>query len=149
MAPPSWPWRVHMTKEEFLALLNEDLGSEYRSIVQYVQHVATIRGPELLSTVEELKAHLPEELQHAVILAEQIDFLGGTPTVAVPEVPDAAEGRPALEADLALEEDQLRRYRQRVEQAHGLGLADVAETLRPLLTQTQEHVRDLQAALGL
>jgi bacterioferritin len=29
-----------------------------------------------------------------------------------------------------------------------MGLVDVAEALRPLLTQTQEHVRDLNTALG-
>jgi bacterioferritin len=54
----------------------------------------------------------------------------------------------ALRADLSLETDQLERYRKRVQQAQDLGLPDVAEALRPLLTQTQEHVRDLQTALG-
>ena len=59
------------------------------------------------------------------------------------------DSRQALEADLQLETAQLQRYRQRVEQASELGLSDVAEALRPLLTETQEHVRDLQSDLGL
>ena len=66
----------------------------------------------------------------------------------MPDVATAADSREALEADLALETRQLERYRERVQQATDLGLADVAEALRPLLTQTQEHVRDLTAALG-
>jgi bacterioferritin len=53
-----------------------------------------------------------------------------------------------LKADLRLETNQLERYRLRFTQANELNLADVAEALRPLLQQTQEHVRDLQAALG-
>ena len=81
------------------------------------------------------------------ILAEQIAFLGGEPSTTVPEV-ESATGREALAADLRLEESQLERYRQRFGQAMDLGLADVAEALRPLLEQTQEHVRDLQTALG-
>ncbi len=136
-----------MDKESFIDVLNEDLGTEYQSIVQYISHVATITGAEFLSIIDELKVHLTQELTHAQILAEQIAFLGGTPSTTVPEV-ERGTGREALAADLRLEESQLERYRQRFSQAMELGLADVAEALRPLLEQTQEHVRDLQTALG-
>lgn len=137
-----------MDQPAFIDALNEDLQTEYQSIVQYIQHVSVITGAEFLSTVDELKTHLGQELAHASTLAEQIAFLGGTPTTKVATVTAAADARQALEADLALETSQLERYRERVQQANDLGLADVAEALRPLLTQTQEHVRDLQAALG-
>jgi bacterioferritin len=137
-----------MDKEAFVELLNEDLSTEYQSIVQYVQHIAVITGAEYLSTVDELKVHVGQEVSHATTLAEQVDFLGGVPSVDVAPVVSAVDARAALEADLALERRQLERYRERVAQATELGLADVAEALRPLLTQTQEHVRDLQASLG-
>jgi bacterioferritin len=137
-----------MDKAAFIDLLNEDLSTEYQSIVQYVQHIAVITGAEYLSTVDELKTHVNQEVAHASTLAEQVDFLGGVPTVAVARVTAATDARGALTADLDLETRQLERYRERVQQANDLGLADVAEALRPLLTQTQEHVRDLQAALG-
>jgi bacterioferritin len=137
-----------MDKDTFIARLNEDLGTEYQSIVQYIQHGATVKGAEYRSIVEELDNHLAQELQHAKILAQQIDFLGGTPTVNVPTVPDARHGAAALKADKELEERQLERYRQRVAEAGDLGLPDVAEALRPLLQQTQDHVRELQDALG-
>ncbi|GLX94182.1 bacterioferritin [Herbidospora sp. NEAU-GS84] len=137
-----------MDKQAFIALLNEDLESEYRSIVQYTQHAATIKGAEYQPIVEEMRAHLSQELEHASALAEQIDFLGGVPSVKVPHIPDAHDGAAALRLDLELEETQLVRYRERVEQAIALGLPDVAEALRPLLQQTQDHVMDLQGALG-
>lgn len=128
--------------------LNGDLELEFLSIVQYVGHVATITGPEYTSTVDELKVHLGQELHHAMVLAEQVAFLGGTPSSRVPSCEKAADSRAALQADLDLETRQLERYRERVEQCMSQGLPDVAEALRPLLTETQEHVRDLQAALG-
>lgn len=128
--------------------LNEDLATEYQSIVQYVQHGATIKGAEYRAIVDELAAHLGQELEHAKTLAKQIDFLGGVPTVRVPDVPDSPDGASALRTDLKLEERQLRRYRDRVQQATDLGLPDVAEALRPLLEQTQDHVSDLRDALG-
>ena len=136
-----------MDKERFLELLNEDLQTEYQSIVQYISHIATVTGAEFLSVISELKVHVTQELAHAQILAEQIAFLGGSPATTVGDVV-VATGRDALAADLRLELSQLERYRERFSQAMNLGLADVAESLRPLLEQTQEHVRDLQTALG-
>jgi bacterioferritin len=138
-----------METNELIDLLNQDLEMEFQSIVQYVQHVATISGADYTSTVDELKVHLSQELAHAMALAEQISFLGGAPSTSVPIVALAPDSRSALQADLALETKQLDHYRDRVQQANDLGLADVAEALRPLLTQTQEHVRDLSTALGL
>jgi bacterioferritin len=136
-----------MDKTSFIERLNEDLGTEYQSIVQYVQHAATIKGPEYHSIAAEIDTHLSQELEHAKILAQQIDFLGGKPTVKVPSVPDAADGIAALKADVELEQRQLDRYRKRVAEANDLGLPDVAEALKPLLQQTQDHVRELQDAL--
>lgn len=137
-----------MDKTDLIERLNEDLQTEFQSIVQYTQHTALITGAEYLSTVDELKVHLGQELNHAQILAEQISFLGGEPSTTVPNIPAWTDSKAALEADLQLEESQLGRYRERFDQAMELGLADVAEALRPLLEQTQEHVRDLKSALG-
>jgi bacterioferritin len=137
-----------MDTEAFIERLNEDLGTEYQSIIQYIQHTATVKGAQYRSIVEELGAHLSQELEHASTLAKQIDFLGGTPTVVVPPVPDVSEGKAALQADLDLEERQLKRYRDRVQEAMDLGLPDVAEVLRPLLEQTQDHVADLRDVLA-
>jgi bacterioferritin len=143
MTPPP-----EIDTDKFVALLNEDLGTEYQSIVQYTNHCATITGAEFLGIIDELKVHLGQELSHAQILAEQVSFLGGEPATTVPAVERARDSRLALQADLRLETDQLERYRERFAQANELKLADVAEALRPLLEQTQEHVRDLRTALG-
>jgi bacterioferritin len=139
---------IAMDKDGLVDALNEDLKTEFRSIVQYVQHIAIIKGAEFMSTVDELRMHVAQELNHALVLAEQIEFLGGVPTTEVPVAPSETDSRRALEADLELETAQLTRYRDRTAQALDMTLADVAEALRPLLEQTQEHVRDLRAALG-
>jgi bacterioferritin len=135
-------------RDKFVALLNEDLSTEYQSIVQYNLHISTVTGPEYVSTIDELAKHLTQELNHARVLASQVSFLGGSPTTTVRSVPPTTDSRSALESDLSLEQEQLERYRGRFAQANELGLADVAEALRPLLEQTQEHVQDLRTALG-
>ena len=137
-----------MDRQKFTELLNEDLSTEYQSIVQYNLHISTVTGPEFVSTIDELTKHLSQELNHARVLASQVSFLGGEPTTEVRGVPVTSDSRGALEADLRLEREQLERYRERFSQANDLGLADVGEALRPLLEQTQEHVQDLLTALG-
>jgi bacterioferritin len=137
-----------MDKEKLVELLNGDLELEFRSIVQYTQHLATVKGVEFQPVAEMIRPHLGQELDHATVLAVQIDFLGGVPTTHVPEVPDEIDPERAIAADLELEERQLARYRERFEQAEEIGLPDVAEALRPLLEQTQDHVRELRGALG-
>ena len=138
-----------MTREQLIDLLNEDLRLEYRSIVQYVHHIASIKGAEYQNIMEELSGHVSQELEHAKVLAAQIDFLGGEPATDVPAVATSKDPRAALKDDLQLEERQLERYRERVDQAAEAGVPDVSEALSPLLQQTQDHVRELRIALGI
>jgi bacterioferritin len=137
-----------MDKDKLIELLNSDLELEFRSIVQYTQHLATVKGVEYQPIAEMIRPHLRQELEHATVLAEQIDFLDGVPTTRVPDVPSETDARQAFAIDLELEERQLANYRERFEQTQEMGLPDVAEALRPLLEQTQDHVRDLRSALG-
>lgn len=134
-------------REEFVAKLNEDLASEFRSIIQYVQHISSIKGAKYQQVVAEMRGHLAQELEHAMILAGQIDFLGGVPQTEVPPIRTELRPEAALGQDLSLEERQLERYRERIDEANLLGLPDVAEALVPLLSETQSHVRDLRGVL--
>jgi bacterioferritin len=135
-------------KTKLIKLLNEDLSLEYRSLLQYIHQLATIKGAKYQQTLHELSTHLSQELEHALVLSRQIDFLGGEPTTDVAPVHRNSDAESALEDDLALETTQLKRYRMRVDQANELGLPDVAEALAPVLHQTQDHLRELQQALG-
>src|SRR5438034_1813705 len=99
-----------MDRDEFVRLLNEDLQTEYQSIVQYIQHLSSIKGVEYQAVLPALRAHLGQELEHALTLAGQVDFLGGVPAVGVPAVVAETNAKRALELDLALETKQLVRY---------------------------------------
>jgi bacterioferritin len=53
-----------------------------------------------------------------------------------------------LRFDLDNENDTIRNYRDRVRQCEGLGEYAIAEDIREILRQEQEHQSDLAAALG-
>ncbi len=129
--------------------LNEDLAREYQAIIAYVVYSQTLTGAQYMSIAKELELHAAEELQHALTIAKHVDYLGGTPTV-VPKpvtVVDTSEG--ILRADLENENETVRHYRERVRQCEELGEYAVAEDIREILRQEQEHQVDLAMALGV
>ncbi len=133
---------------QLIELLNKDLSLEYTATVQYVQHSGVLTGAEYGDIIKEIKIHAGEELQHAIILAEQIDYLGGFPTVDVPAATASKDNREMLQQDLTGEEDAISRYKQRVVQSEELMELALAQKLREILSMEQEHAMDLRNALG-
>ncbi len=131
-----------------IELLNKDLSLEYTAIVQYVQHSGVLTGAQYGDIIKEIKIHAGEELQHAIILAEQIDYLGGYPAIDVPAAAASKDNQEMLEQDLTGEEDAISRYKPRVVQAEEIMELALAQKLREILSMEQEHAMDLRNALG-
>lgn len=137
-----------VTKEQLIDLLNKDLGLEYTACVQYTQHQGVLKGAMYQSIQKELIIHAQEELAHATILASQIEYLGGFPTVSMPEPQTSKSNEEMLRQDLEGENDAIARYIARIQQAEKLNLYHLAQQLRNILAVEQEHAMDLEQALG-
>ena len=135
-------------RAELIAQLNEDLSREYQAIVAYVVYSQTLKGAEYMTIAKELEAHAAEELQHALMIAKHIDYLGGTPTVTVKPVKQTDKPTEMLRADLENETVTIRHYRERVAQCEALAEYAISEDIREILRQEQEHLSDLAMALG-
>ena len=131
--------------QELIAKLNKDLEYEYAALIQYVQHATVIKGAKYGSIQKELVVHAQEELQHAIMLAEQIDYLGGTPTVDVEERAVSTDTREMLEQDLRGEQSAIDGYKERIAEAESLGEYGLRRMLEDILIQEEEHKRDLLA----
>ena len=134
--------------KQLIELLNRDLALEYTAMVQYAQHSGVLTGAEYGDITKEIKIHANEELQHAIVLAEQIDYLGGFPTAEVSPAKVSPDSKKMLEQDLEGEDDAIARYKQRVVQAEGLQELALAQQLRQILAVEQEHAMDLRSVLG-
>src|SRR5688572_23323506 len=137
-----------VTREQLIDLLNEDLAREYQAIIAYVVYSQVIKGAQYMNIAQELETHATEELQHALIISKQIDYLGGMPTVSVKPVKTSEKAEDMLRFDLDNENETVRNYRERVRQCEALGEYAMAEHLRDILKQEQEHQIDLATALG-
>ncbi len=129
--------------------LNDDLAREYQAIIAYTVYSNVLSGAQWMSIAAELKLHAAEELQHAMIIADQIDYLGGMPTATPKEVKLSDKPEEMLRFDLDNETETIRNYRERVKQAETLGHYALAEQLRKIISQEQEHQHDLATALGI
>jgi len=139
---------LEVTKEQLVAELNKDVEWEYAALIQYVQHAALITGPQFEGIQKELIIHAQEELQHAVTVAEQIDFLGGVPVLSVEHIDSASGATGMLQNDLKGEEVAIARYKRRIAQAEALKEYGLRRLLEDILMQEEEHKRDLMMALG-
>jgi bacterioferritin len=135
-------------RKALIALLNEDLAREYQAIIAYVVYSQVLKGAAYMSIAQELEVHAGEELQHALTVAKQIDYLGGTPEVTPKPVKLSDDPKALLRFDLENEATTIRNYRARVRQCEALGEFAMSEEIREILRQEQEHLIDLATALG-
>lgn len=134
---------MKITKQKLIANLNKDLEWEYAAAIQYVQHTSVITGAKYESISKELLIHAQEELQHAVIISDQISYLGGTPTVKVEKIHTSKNSLQMLKQDLAGERLAIKMYTQRIGQAEALKMYGLRRILEDILIQEEEHERDI------
>jgi len=138
-----------ISRERMAELLNEDLAREYQAIIAYTVYSQVLKGAEYTDIARELEKHAGEELQHAIKIAKQIDYLGGMPGVSPKPVKTSDDPVEMLRADLENERETVAHYRERIRQAEAMGEFALSETLRDIIVQEQEHEIDLCDALGI
>ena len=137
-----------ITRPQLIAALNADLSREYQAIIAYVVYSQVLKGAEYMAIAKELETHAQEELQHALTIAKHIDYLGGTTAATALPVKQSDKPREMLRADLENENATILNYRERVRQCEALEEYAIAEDIREILRQEQEHQTDLATALG-
>ncbi|HEV8396521.1 MAG TPA: ferritin-like domain-containing protein [Vicinamibacterales bacterium] len=137
-----------MTRKDLITALNGDLAREYQAVIAYVVYSQVLKGAEYMAIAKELEKHATQELAHALKISKHIDYLGGTPTTKALEVKMSEKPRDLLRFDLDNENETVRNYRERVKQCEAMQEYGIAEDIREILRQEQEHQMDLANALG-
>jgi bacterioferritin len=136
-------------REELIAALNEDLSREYQAIIGYVNYSQVLKGAAYMTIAEELAVHAEEELNHALQIANHVDYLGGMPSVIAKPVKTSKKAEDMLRFDLDNETETIRNYRRRIKQADALNEFAISESIRGILVQEQDHLIALATALGI
>lgn len=141
--------KIQIDRKKMIELLNEDLSREYQAVIAYVNYSQVIKGAQYMEIAKELEKHAREELDHALKVCKQIDYLGGEPTVMPKPVKTSEKAEEMLKFDLENERVTIVNYRARIRQADALGEFALGETLREIILQEQDHLIDLATALGI
>lgn len=137
-----------VSRDRLAELLNEDLAREYQAIIAYVVYSQVLSGAQYMDIASQLEIHAKQELDHALIISRQIDYLGKMPVVTSKPVRTSENAEDMLRFDLENENETIRNYRERVRQCESLGEYAMAEQIRQILVQEQDHQIDLATALG-
>jgi len=137
-----------ISRDQLVQSLNEDLSREYQAIISYVVYSQVLKGAEFMNIAGELEKHAAEELSHALIISNQIDYLGGMPVVQAKPVRTSEKAREMLRFDLENEVETIRSYRERISQCEELREYAIAEHIREILMDEQDHLIALATALG-
>jgi bacterioferritin len=140
---------IEITRDRLAELLNEDLSREYQAIIAYVVYSQVLKGAEYMDIADQLEIHAKQELDHALMISRQIDYLGKMPTVTPKPVRTSKNAKDMLRFDLENENETIRNYRDRIRQCESLGEFALAEQIRKILMQEQDHQIDLATALGI
>lgn len=140
---------VAISREQMVALLNEDLAREYQAVIAYTIYSQVLKGAQYTDIAKELEKHASEELTHAIKIAKQVDYLGGMPVSVPKPVKTSDDPVTMLRADLENERETVAQYRQRIRQADAMGEFALSEILREIIVQEQDHEIDLCDALGI
>lgn len=138
-----------ITREQLIDGLNEDLSREYQAIIAYVNYSQVLKGAAYMNIADELAVHAKEELDHALQVSNHVDYLGGMPSVTPKPVKTSEKAEDMLRFDLDNEKETIRQYRRRIRQAEALNEFSIAESLRGILMQEQDHLIALATALGI
>jgi bacterioferritin len=137
-----------VTRDQLADLLNEDLAREYQAIIAYTVYSQVLKGAQYMSIADQLQTHAKQELKHAMIISRQVDYLGKMPTATPKPVRTSEDAKTMLRYDLENENETIVNYRQRVRQCEAIGEYALAEQIREILIDEQDHQIDLATALG-
>ena len=137
------------TREQLVTALNEDLSREYQAIIAYVNYSQVLTGAAYMNIAAELEKHAHEELAHALKIANYVDYLGGMPSVTPKLVKTSEKAEEMLKFDLENEKVTIANYRRRIKQADSLDEFAIAEGIREILLDEQDHLIALATALGI
>ena len=135
-------------KAELIRGLQADLQGEFQAVIMYRLYASLVQGPYRQELRSFFEAEIPEELNHARILADKISALGGEPPSTPAPVRVVRDAKEMLQAALEAEVETIGRYVQRRGQAEQAGEHGLAAEFDNLISDETHHRDELQQMLA-
>jgi bacterioferritin len=144
-------------KQQVISLLNDIIATEIVCYLRYSQHAIAAAGMSRSAVATEFTEHAGDEMQHALMAAERVAQLGGSPDFNPASltarshteyvVPDETDLKAMLEENLVAERIAVATY-QEIARWIGDGDPTTRRLIETILAQEEEHADDLLGLLG-
>ncbi len=136
-----------MDKKKLVDNLNEDLAGELGAIIQYITYASKATGPFRPQLSDFFMAEVPDEQGHAEFLAKKIVALGGEPTTKPRPVPEAKNNKEMLQRVLEAEQQAVKDYTQRAQEAEEFGDKGLVVELEDMVRDESGHAEETERML--
>lgn len=127
--------------------LNRDLADELAAILQYMWHHVQGAGMDSPAVTAQMRLTALDEMRHAEILAERLDYLSGVPTTQPSAIKMGGDLRKMMEDDLAGEDGAISQYKAHIKLANELADSTTRLMLETILTDEERHAHTWETFL--
>jgi bacterioferritin len=135
-------------KKKLIDGLNRDLQGEFQAVIMYRLFASMVQGPYRQELRTFFASEIPEELNHAQILADKISALGGTPSPTPAPVKVVSDAKAMLQVALDAELETIDRYVKRRKQAEQVGEHGLAAEFDQIIADETSHRDELRQMLA-
>ncbi len=119
-----------MSSKELLDLLNAAIARELQVSIQYMWQHVQWKGVKGFAVSDELKKIAITEMKHAEMIAERLNYLGGTPTTQPDPINVGKTLKEMIEQDVKDEEKAIKLYKQIIQKARDLATRQLQRSSR-------------------
>jgi len=128
-----------MASKELMEKLNDGIGRELQVSIQYMWQHVTVPGMHAESVGGIFKKFAITEMKHAEMIAERLDYLGGTPTTKPTAIVVGNNAKEMLQVDVKAEEDAIALYKEIITLAEKEGDVVTRKLFESILMDEEEH----------
>jgi bacterioferritin len=128
-----------MASEKLLGMLNDAIARELQVIVQYMWQHVMWSGVKGFAVKDAFKEIAIDEMKHAEMIAERLNYLGGVPTAKPTAINVGNNLKEMLEQDKKDEENAISMYKEIMDLAQSEKDYTTREIFEHILKDEEEH----------
>ena len=134
--------------DELLALMNRAIAREMQVSIQYMwQHIQWV-GVKGFTVRDQLKLIAINEMTHAELIADRLNFLGGIPTTKPDKINVGENLREMIENNTEAEEEAIALYRQIIKKCRDEDDVVTRKLFEQILEDEENHLDMFEGWLG-
>ncbi len=130
---------VQKASPKLMGLLNEAIAREIQVSIQYMWQHVLWSGVKGFAVKDQIKKFAIDEMKHAEMIAERLNYFGGIPTTKPTPVFVGSTLKEMIEADKKDEEGAIALYKEILDLARQEGDDTTGHLFREILSQEEDH----------